>query len=175
MGKMLAGISTATRLKRRPLGLQKKGMVYIIMNSESWIIVGSIGQLLSAIFMVIGFIFVVWQIRSTNKVASADFILRLEGEFIDHYFGTYQKFLSGGLWDSSKKGPNNSKDISELENYSYFFANLQVLRTERLISIETIDKMFAYRFFISTNNSHTHQRIKQKRLLEYLFTLYSIG
>jgi hypothetical protein len=136
--------------------------------------VGAIGQLLAVVITIVGFVFVTWQIRAARKVASADFMLRLESEFLDHHLGAYNKLAFGGPWSVDQAGPSTASKVSELELYMNFFANLQVLRAEKLLALETIDRMFAFRFFVAAHNPHTHRVLASKReFWTYLYALYS--
>ena len=144
------------------------------MGQIDWTMVGAIGQLLSAFVTAVGLFFIARQIRATSRIASADFVLRLENQFTEHLGATCQKLLPKGHWAPDQLGPSNPADVSELENYLDFFATLQVLRTQGLITLDTIDRMFAFRFFVAVNNPHTHQVIEPNKLYwEFLYNLYT--
>jgi hypothetical protein len=135
------------------------------MDRVDWSMLAAIGQLAAAVFAGVGFWLVWLQLRAASRLATADFVIRLESEFIDHHVETYQKFLSGGSLADEGPGPANDADISDIEHYLDFFGTLQLLRTQRLIDLSTIDGMFAYRFFSIANNKHTLQIVRGK--IEY--------
>jgi hypothetical protein len=143
------------------------------MRQIDWTMLGAIGQLLAAAVTALGLLFVVLQIRAAGRVARADFVLRLEEGFTEPLLATYHKLLPGGPWSPDRAGPSSPAEISELENYLAYFATLQVLRTQGLLTLETIDRIFAYRFFIAVNNPHTSQMLKKNRdYWQLLYTLY---
>jgi hypothetical protein len=135
---------------------------------------GAIGQLLAAAVTAIGLLFVVRQIREAGRVARADFVLRLGERFGEHHLATYRKFIRGGSWSpDQEEGPSSPAEIAELENYLAYFATLQVLRTRGLLTLKTIDQIFAYRFFIVVNNPHTSEILKEKKdHWQLLYILY---
>lgn len=123
----------------------------------------AIGTMLSTV----GLMLVAAQIRAANKIARADFMLRLESEFVTHHIETYQKLIPGGGWAADRcgpaDGPANAEQVAKLEHFLDFFATLQVLRNAKLVEFREIDEMFGYRFFIAVNNPHTHKVIDKKR------------
>lgn len=46
----------------------------------------------------IGAILVAYQIRAANKIAHADFALRLESDSLNQHLKSYQKLIPGGEW-----------------------------------------------------------------------------
>jgi hypothetical protein len=74
--------------------------------------VGAIGQVMAAVFTAIGFVVVAYQIRKGDKMASADFVLRLENEFQEYHVRTYQKLLPGAPWAPDQTGPSGPSEES---------------------------------------------------------------
>lgn len=144
------------------------------MTQNNWAILGAIGGLLSAAVTAVGLFLVVLQIRGARRIAAADFLFRLQNEFSDHLEATYQKVLSGGPWAIDKTGPSNPAEVAEMENYLDFFETLQVLRVQGQLPLETIDRMFAFRFFVMVNNPHAHRVIElNKPYWDLLYRLYT--
>jgi hypothetical protein len=125
------------------------------MKDFDWAAIGTIATAISVTL-------IVWQVRLGRKTATADFILRLEKEFADHFGRTWEKFGPGAQWEPNGKGPSES-EVVELETLLDFFATLQVLRGQRLLSLNTIDGMFAFRFFSTANNPHTRKVVESRR------------
>jgi len=132
------------------------------MSETFWSMISAFGQWTSVAFTGGGFFLIWWQVRTSAKIAAADLILRIESEFIDHHVATYCKFQKGGAWADDQVGPNEEADVTEIEHYLDFFATLNMLRRQRLISLETIDEMFAFRFFCVANNRHTLRIMEPK-------------
>lgn len=144
------------------------------MNSINWDMVSAIGQASAAILTILGLYFLVLQIRAGTNVARADFILRLESEFQEHYSEVFQNFLLEGKWTPEQSGPINISEKIQLEHYIGFFANIQIIREDNLINLDTIDKMFAYRFFIVSNSPHTRRIIEPNKMYwELFYQLYN--
>jgi hypothetical protein len=143
------------------------------MGNVDWTMVGAIGQLLAAAVTALGLLFVARQIREAGKVANADFVLRVEEGFNGPLTATYQKLIPGAPWAPDQPGPSTHAEVSELEKYVDYFTTLQVLRTQGLIDLDTIDSMFAFRFFIAVNNPHTRRVLEpNKGYWEFLYKLY---
>lgn len=143
------------------------------MQPDIWTILTAIASISSAVITGAGLLFVARQIRESGKTATADFVLRLESEFSDHYSTAYEKFLPGASWAHDGPGPTSASESADLERYLDFFANLQILRQQNLLDLDTIDKMFAYRFFIAANNVHTKKLVEPNaKYWEHLVVLY---
>ncbi len=143
----------------------------------NWTMIGAIGQTVAALTTIFVLIFLALQIRSGTKIARADFIFRLEGEFQARHVKAYQKFRPEGSWGkiSSKTAKKlTEEEIVELQHYISFFENLQALRSDGLINLKIINKRFAYRFFIAMHNQYTYDIIRpNKNYWELLFLLYN--
>lgn len=121
-------------------------------------LVGSAAAVLSAVATTLGIGFLIWQIRLARRVASADFLLRLERDFAG-YVDTYQKLRPHGPWAPHATGPADEADVVKLVTYLNFFGSLHIMVARGFLDLDTIDKMFAYRFFIAMHNPHTLERV----------------
>jgi hypothetical protein len=128
-----------------------------------WTLVGALASSVSALVAVVGFIYLFRQIRMVYRVASADFMLRLERQFAD-YVDTYEKLRPGGAWSSTEQ-PLQHLDVVKLISYLNFFASLHVILSHKFMDLRTIDKMFAYRFFIAMHNPHVIKQVLEGHFL----------
>ncbi|MCI5157045.1 MAG: hypothetical protein D3906_01150 [Candidatus Electrothrix sp. AUS1_2] len=135
-------------------------------------IANTFGAVLGGLAAAIGLSFVYFQLNASRKIAEADLVLRLEGEWIDHYMEYYKKFLAGGKWSIDGLGPIDSDEKVLIEEYLDFFVTLSVLVENKLLSLVIIDEMFAYRFFVAANNPHAKNVIESKK--EYWPSLYRL-
>ncbi len=127
------------------------------MNQETLTLISTIAAVASVLVTAVGLYFVSRQIHEASKIANADFVFRLENEFIDHFSETYQKFLA-----DEDFAVNGNGQIVAIEHYLDFFATLQILRSQNLISLDVIDRMFAFRFFIVANQQFVRDCVKGK-------------
>jgi hypothetical protein len=142
-----------------------------------WTMIGAIAQLSAVIVGIIGFFFLTWQVHVASKIARADFIIRLESEYMNHHLVTYQKIIVKRQQSLNPQcieiNTGDKTEISEIEHYLSFFANIQILLSEKLIDMKTVDKMFAYRFFTIANDPSVRQIVEpDKEYWELLYELY---
>lgn len=111
----------------------------------------------------VGVILVYRELEMTNNIAEAEFISNINTTFVsnddykrvynllDYYQITLDEYPhSVKLLEISTEIEN--LDNSYISNYLTFFEVLNVLRKKNVLSIETIDNLFAYRFFIASRN-----------------------
>jgi hypothetical protein len=125
--------------------------------------IGSIATALGSASTLGGLVYLAAEVRSARRIAEADFIFRTQSEFLDGYRDTYSRFLPGGAWAASGLAELSPEEVAELQLYFDFFATLQTLRARGLLSLRTIDEMFAYRFFIVAHSSRGAELIARDR------------
>lgn len=121
------------------------------MSAGSW---GDIAAVATAVGLPIGLVSLLYVAKNLvlfRRTAAADFLLRSQQEFVRSYGPTYAKFRPGGEW-SGNVGPSGEDEVVEVQHYLDFFATLNILVKQRLVSLQTIDEMFAYRFFVVAHN-----------------------
>jgi|GEM_PF-3372143 hypothetical protein len=55
------------------------------MITTDWTMIGAVAQVFTVMVSIIGFFFLTWQVRISSKVARADFVMRLESEYVSHH------------------------------------------------------------------------------------------
>jgi hypothetical protein len=129
-----------------------------MMSPGNWVAVGAVGTVVASLVGICGFIAVVWQLRSSRRIAEADFVLRTQTAFADALVPTYAKFLKGGEWSAEDGAPPFMElpveALVEVQHYLDFFNTLAIVRASHLISLATINDMFAYRFFVVAHSEY---------------------
>ncbi len=118
----------------------------------------NISDIIIALFTIVVVWYAALQIRHTKNSLKAQLINNLESEFKDLY-GTYHKLLPGRIWSNDHKGPETDEELNLIELYLEFFEKIKLLIDEKAIDIGTIDKMFAFRFFLIINNIHAQNKV----------------
>ena len=92
----------------------------------------------------LGLIYTGYQIREAKKVARGEFLLHLDEMFKQHY-QTHIRLRPGGDWGNGKTGPINLEEWVAVEQYMGLFERINVLVEDRIIDIDTIDRLYGYR------------------------------
>ncbi len=93
--------------------------------------------------------YVVKQLRSARRIAQADFMLRTQNDFLGSHSWAYARFMPElGEWAGEKQPILTPEERAAVQHYLDFFNTLQIVREQGLVALETVDRMFAYRFFI---------------------------
>lgn len=127
------------------------------MEQNALELISTFASVVSTLVTAGGLYFVSRQIHEAGKIANADFVFRLENEFIDHFSATYQKFISGNDYVL-----NETDEVVAIEHYLDFFATLQILCSQKLITLDVIDNMFAYRFFVVAHQPSVKDCVRAK-------------
>lgn len=106
------------------------------------------------------------QVDIARVAAKGQFISNLEQEIVSQY-NTYANLLPSGTWSlkesgtwaSTGVGPQTSVEVSQIIAYLGFFAKIKFLIDTKAIDFPTIDRMFAFRFFLVVHNRHVQERI----------------
>jgi hypothetical protein len=104
------------------------------------------------------------QVKESRKAVKAQFISSLENEFAALY-DTYSKLLPDGDWFSTGCGPKGYAEIAQVAFYLSFCGKLEYLIELGAIDIETVNRLFAFRFFLAAHNTHVQEQILYADLL----------
>jgi len=146
------------------------------LGSKPWEAVNAIAALISGLVASLGLFFVGLQLRSTDRLAKAQFINDLARD-IDNHVKAESNLDPGGKW---YKNSNllNQEDIEALVKYLNFFERIKLIFDTKVIDIETIDELFAYRFFSLVHNPNVQSQILFNSDIQpyysSIFQLYSI-
>ena len=132
----------------------------------------NIADIIMTVLTIAAIVYAALQIRHAKDSLKAQLINSLEGEFKD-YYKTYHKLLPGRAWSNDKEGPSTDEELNEIEAYLEFFEKIKLLIDGGSIDISTIDKMFAFRFFLIINNSHAQNKVIY-RDAPYFLSLFAL-
>ena len=132
----------------------------------------NIAAIIMAPLTIAAIVYAALQIRHAKDSLKAQLINSLESEFKD-YYKTYHKLLPGRAWSNDKEGPSTDEELNEIEAYLEFFEKIKLLIDGGSIDISTIDKMFAFRFFLMINNSHAQNKVIY-RDAPYFLSLFAL-
>lgn len=122
---------------------------------------GAFGTLVSAF----GLYFVYRQLAIQSRTDTADFVLRMEESFTSCHYETFVRLSEGGKWGSENGQDLSNEDIVSIESYLGFFSNFRIVLDRGIVSMDTLDRAFAYRYFTGANSPVAQQVIAPK--LEY--------
>lgn len=143
-------------------------LVYI---EETYNFISILIDLSISLLTLLGVLFAVKQLSDTKKLNESQLVMDLNNEFIsnpnmleiERQLEMY--FIGKGnlnnlkiFWASSTKGRQN------LISYLVYFEGLSVSVQRKIISMESMDDLFAYRFFLAFHNPF----VQQNELLDYI-------
>jgi len=114
-------------------------------------IVGSLSAAASVLYLA-------KQFKDSRRTVKAQFISSLEHEFTA-LFDTYAKLLPDEVWSSKGVGPKNPAELAKLIFYLGFFEKIAYLINLGALDFQTVNHLFAFRFFLITNNVHVQKNI----------------
>lgn len=92
----------------------------------------------------LGVICIGYELEMSQRIQEAQFIFELNHAFVEN--ACYAK-----VYDKLEMADRMQKEVKlktiEISNYLTFFETMYLLLQERVIEIETLDDLFAYRFF----------------------------
>ncbi len=157
-------------MKKQRMKLSLFGLTYFIISIAlcgiSWSVlfknleysdaVANLFSLISILIAATGALLVVIQLRDTKRIQSAEFIMTLNQSFVENesYSQVYTELEAA---DKSGKEPNLSR--IQISNYLTFFETFYILYKEGAVTLEIMDNLFSYRFFLAVHNNYI-QRMK---------------
>jgi hypothetical protein len=121
-------------------------------------------------------LFVGLQLRSTDRLAKAQFINDLAKD-IDLHIRAESNLDRGGKWYENTSIVEQ-EDVEIIEKYLNFFERIKLIFDTKVIDLETIDELFAYRFFYLVHNPNVQSEVLfHSDLQPYfrsIFKLYSM-
>ncbi len=147
-------------------------MYLVTTNIDKWEIVGSIASTVSAIASLVAIPFVAIQLKSSNQIAKAQLMNELERD-ISLHADTYTALTSGGKWHGQSIDLTDDDKVAVLK-YISFFERVRVIVNTNVLDLETIDCIFAGRFFHLFNNSHVKQLISASEINPYMASIHEL-
>jgi hypothetical protein len=111
-----------------------------------------------------GVIVLAYQFKREKDLSEADFILRLNQDFITNsQIVRIYTLLEQSKEEGQKTNVFSDDDIIDMANYLCFFEPFKKLIDAGIIDIKTIDPIMAYRFFLATNNRFMQEMLLCKK------------
>jgi len=120
--------------------------------------------ILGSIAAAAGLIFLAFQFMRERDIHEAEYIMRLNQNFITNpnISKIYQK-LEESKDDNQSENPFEKEDIIDMANYLSYFETFHSLITNKILKLNTIDPVLAYRFFLATNNKYMQEMLLCKK------------
>ena len=107
-----------------------------------------------------GVIALFFQFKREGDLNEADFILRINTEFItNESIVRIYKMLEESKADGQKENPFTKDDIIDMANYLTYFEPFYSLVRRKIVKIESIDPILSYRFFLAVNNKYMQEML----------------
>jgi hypothetical protein len=147
--------------------------IYLATTSiDKWEVVGAISSTVSAIASLVAIPFVAIQLKSSNQIAKAQLMNELERD-ISLHADTYTALTTGGKWYEQSIDLTDSDKVAILK-YISFFERVHVIVKTNVLDLETIDDIFAGRFFYLFNNPHVKQLMNTSEINPYMASIYEL-
>lgn len=127
------------------------------IGSKPWEAVNALAAVISGLAAAVGLLFIALQMRSAQKLAKAQFINELCRD-IDSYAETESCLDREGIWYANG-AIFDQKDMEAIEKYLTFFERIRFILDAQVLDIETIDDLFAYRFFYLVHNPNVQSNV----------------
>lgn len=107
-----------------------------------------------------GLIALFFQFKRERDLNEADFILRINNDFMtNESISRIYKILEESKAEGQNKNPFDKCDLIDMANYLTYFDPFYSLIKRKIIKIESIDPVLAYRFFLAINNKFMQQML----------------
>jgi hypothetical protein len=141
----------------------------------SWDAINAVASLISGTIASISLFFIAYQMRFQARLSKAQFVNELTRD-IDLHSEAESNLDREGIW--YEEGTLNPDDMEALEKYITFFERVKIILDTNVLDLETIDQLFAYRFFHLVHNPNVQSKIlyhpDMKRHFQAVFQLHSL-
>ena len=131
-------------------------VTYFTLSIDAYISETVFFEVITAVTAIFGVISILVQSQENHDLRESQFIVNLNKDYISN--GEYQLLLDS--LEKVKAGESFSADKFDLiSNYFDFFEPIYLLIRKKVIDIETIDDLFAFRFFSVVNNKEVQRQV----------------
>jgi len=118
--------------------------------------------IIGLIMTALGLMYTGYQIRGSKKTARGEFLLHLDEIFQQHK-DIHKRLRPGGIWGDGQTGPTDVDEWIALESYMGLFERINILIEDRIVDIDTIDRLYGYRIInISENRIVREAKLEKK-------------
>lgn len=126
------------------------------MPPADWNAVNALAAVLGGLAASAGLLFVGLQMRAGRRLARAQFVNEL-GRDVDLHCEVESCLDREGPWYNEVELTH--EDMDQIELYLNFFERVKYIRDTNVLDMETIDGLFAYRFFHLVHNPNVQKRV----------------
>jgi len=119
------------------------------MTAELWSILGTISQIAASFVTVAGILFIARQVSDTRRFTKSQLLDDLEKESKE-YRNVYM--LITGSWRLAPVVSPQEEQLHDIFDCLGFFERIKILLDNQVIDWPTVDRLFAYRFFLLVND-----------------------
>jgi len=146
------------------------------IGGKPWEAVNALAAVISGLASSLGLLLIAMQLRSAQKLSKAQFVNELCRD-IDNYVETDSRLDIGGIWYTNG-ATMDKKDEEAIEKYLSFFERIKHILDAQVVDMETIDELFAYRFFYLVHNPNVQSKVifdpEVQPYYRSLFHLYAL-
>lgn len=123
---------------------------FAIQNNLDWV------QIVSALVAVLGVILLAIELYQSRKITEAEFLANLNQAFVSNEdyktaYALFEKYDFDAL-------PDLELENYHISNYLTFFEVFQLLLERGTLTIDMINDLFGYRFFIAVHNPYVQRQ-----------------
>ncbi|MDR9417142.1 MAG: hypothetical protein RI564_12725 [Gracilimonas sp.] len=147
------------------------GLTYIVMEHFEFLgDLSLVSSIVVAIVEIGGLIAIWYQLKKQKDVEVANFLLEFEKSFIEH------KPIFQKIELSRERDTLTENDISGIVRYLTFYESLYHFIKKGVLSIDMIDDLFGYRFFLAMHNEFIqNNNLKPyQKYYQNIFDLYEV-
>lgn len=125
-----------------------------------------VATIITTITAIIGAFAIWFQMKRERDIKEAEFIMNYNISFIDnpeyveleHKLEKYRKIIEAGGKPGDTEKIITEENLQTVINYLVYHEALAVFVKKRVLSIDSIDDLFAYRFFLIMNNPEIQKK-----------------
>jgi hypothetical protein len=127
------------------------------LGARAWDAVSALAAVASGLVASVGLLFVGLQLKWNRRLAKAQFINDLARD-IDHHSEAETNLDREGPWYEAGK-TLTTKDMEKIERYITFFERVKLILDAKVLDMNMIDDLLAYRFFHLLHNPNVQEQV----------------
>ena len=124
------------------------------MNTEFWTSVSTISQTAASVVTIVGILFIAWQVSDSRRFTKSQLLNDLEKESKEY---RHVYMMITGPWRTAEEVSPQEEQLYDVFDCLGFFERVKILLDNRVIDMQTVDRLFGYRFFLLVNNPHVQK------------------
>jgi hypothetical protein len=124
------------------------------VETDFWKSVSTISQIAASVVTIVGILFIAWQVSDTRRFTKSQLLNELE-KGSNEYRHAYMMIT--GPWRTEEEISPHEEQLYDIFECLGFFERIKILLDNRVIDMQTVDRLFGYRFFLLVNNPHVQK------------------